>query len=307
MPTPIASSLRASPEGVAALGTSLDDAATRLLPSLEDKVARAQLGALLSDLATQVDAGDVLRASRTLRLARQALLRLSERERSHGADAADLGAVALVLDQAEALVNEADGETIPTESSFASIQSNHQQMTSSSRELNMHSHHNVRGSGWTRHTIVWAVLLACSAFTANVLPAQAPPPTTLYACYAPSGTVYRIKQPGLPQQCHGTSHVEFSWNAEGAPGPAGAAGPQGLPGTQGADGAAGGLGPIGPAGATGPSGPEGPQGPNGAIGPPGPQGVAGADGAVGGSGIAGAKDLLVRRVRMALRDPRSQR
>jgi hypothetical protein len=45
----------------------------------------------------------------------------------------------------------------------------------------------------------------------------------LYACYNPSGSVYRIKAPGLPDECHG-KHVEFSWNEQG---------PQGLTGDKG--------------------------------------------------------------------------
>ena len=73
--------------------------------------------------------------------------------------------------------------------------------------------------------------------------------TVYTACYAPStGTVYRIKEQGLPQTCTRTSHVEFSWNREG---------PQGAPGP---------AGPAGPAGATGAQGPAGPTGPQGVSG-----------------------------------------
>lgn len=65
----------------------------------------------------------------------------------------------------------------------------------------------------------------------------------LHACYVPgSGTVYRIKEPGLPDACRSAQHVEFTFSAEGDPGPQGPAGPQGPQGDQ---------GPPGPAGAVG--------------------------------------------------------
>ena len=44
--------------------------------------------------------------------------------------------------------------------------------------------------------------------------AQGTTPQVFFACYVPrSGIVYRVKEPGLPQRCHGASHVEFSWVA----------------------------------------------------------------------------------------------
>src|SRR5881628_1673294 len=37
-------------------------------------------------------------------------------------------------------------------------------------------------------------------------------PKVFFACYVPrTGTVYRIKEPGLPSRCFATTHVEFSW------------------------------------------------------------------------------------------------
>lgn len=77
-----------------------------------------------------------------------------------------------------------------------------------------------------------AALLALS-FAAN---------DELHACYVPgSGTVYRIKEPGLPDSCRSHKHVEFSFSAQGAPGPQGPAGPQGPQGDQGPPGPAGGI------------------------------------------------------------------
>lgn len=52
--------------------------------------------------------------------------------------------------------------------------------------------------------------------------AQGTPPKVFYACYVPGvGAVYRIKEPGLPQQCLTVKaplppHVQFSWT-DGAP------------------------------------------------------------------------------------------
>jgi hypothetical protein len=43
---------------------------------------------------------------------------------------------------------------------------------------------------------------------------EARDPSVLSACYVPpTGLVYRIKGPGLPQACLGETHVEFSWAA----------------------------------------------------------------------------------------------
>src|SRR6266545_2681587 len=82
----------------------------------------------------------------------------------------------------------------------------------------------------------------------TVLPSRvaAQTPDTLHACYVPaSGTVYRIREPGLSSTCLGTSHVLFNWAAGGQPGATGPTGPQGSTGL---------AGPAGSAGATGPQG-----------------------------------------------------
>jgi len=65
--------------------------------------------------------------------------------------------------------------------------------------------------------------------TANPQPAGG---GILYACYNPSGSVYRIRAPGLPNECKGND-VEFSWSEQGQEGPPGS------PGSPGADGVSG--------------------------------------------------------------------
>ncbi|HEX6630348.1 MAG TPA: hypothetical protein VF048_04620 [Gemmatimonadaceae bacterium] len=63
--------------------------------------------------------------------------------------------------------------------------------------------------------------------------------SVLYGCYVPnSGTVYRIKGAGLPDECRSPQHVQFTWSLQGPVGPQGPAGPQGA---EGAQGPAGGL------------------------------------------------------------------
>ncbi len=47
-----------------------------------------------------------------------------------------------------------------------------------------------------------AALAGLLAAGARAAEAQASAPTVLYAFYVPSGTVYRIKEPGLPDACH---------------------------------------------------------------------------------------------------------
>lgn len=110
-----------------------------------------------------------------------------------------------------------------------------------------------------------ALTLTVIALGAAPLAAQATAEgTTLYACYVPgTGTVYRIKGPGLPDACEPAkggkpAHVQFQWNDRGPAGPAGAAG---------AVGAQGDAGPVGPAGPQGAQGPQGPTGPAGSAGP----------------------------------------
>lgn len=60
--------------------------------------------------------------------------------------------------------------------------------------------------------------LACWLVAPADLGAQTDPPKVFFACYVPvAGVVYRIKEPGLPQACRATTHVEFSWT-DGLPG-----------------------------------------------------------------------------------------
>ncbi len=64
--------------------------------------------------------------------------------------------------------------------------------------------------------VVWP-LLASVAAAAGATAQTPPPPKTFYACYVPFvGTVYRIKEPGLPDHCFGPTsgtlaHVPFQW------------------------------------------------------------------------------------------------
>lgn len=63
-------------------------------------------------------------------------------------------------------------------------------------------------------TLTWpmARVPAQSAAAPTPSAAIAAAPAVFYACYIPIiGTVYRIKQPGLPNQCFFGSHVQFSW------------------------------------------------------------------------------------------------
>ncbi|HEU0079738.1 MAG TPA: hypothetical protein VFQ76_18915, partial [Longimicrobiaceae bacterium] len=91
-----------------------------------------------------------------------------------------------------------------------------------------------------------ALVAGLIAISAGSAAAQTSPSPTFYACYVPSsGTVYRIKEPGLRDSCSASTHVAFSWSESGT-------GTQGPPGPQ---------GPVGPAGPQGPAGATGPQGP----------------------------------------------
>lgn len=141
-------------------------------------------------------------------------------------------------------------------------------------------------------SVVAPALLALGAPAG--LGAQTVAADTLHACYVPAtGTIYRIRAAGLPPSCLSEAHVEFSWNAAGAPGPRGEPGPQGPPGEagppgpQGPEGPAGPMGPPGPPGPPGEAGPAGPQGPEGPPGPAGPQGPPGPRGPSGPAGPAG--------------------
>jgi hypothetical protein len=81
------------------IGSALDDASIRLLPSVADIAAHAQLNGYLRDLSAQLDAGDTDKARRSLALARKAL----EANAKIG-EPADLAAIGLALDQVEALL-----------------------------------------------------------------------------------------------------------------------------------------------------------------------------------------------------------
>jgi hypothetical protein len=135
-----------------------------------------------------------------------------------------------------------------------------------------------------------ALASALVALSAGSAAAQTTTSPTFYACYVPSsGTVYRIKEPGLRTACSAPTHMEFSWseNGSGGPGPQGPAGPQGPVGPVGPMGAQGSAGPAGDTGPQGPAGPAGGTGPQGATGPQGEPGVAGAPGAQGPAGATG--------------------
>ena len=58
-----------------------------------------------------------------------------------------------------------------------------------------------------------AAALGLAALVAPAaLRAQSTTPKVFYACYVPnSGTVYRIKEADLKQQCAKSTHVQFSW------------------------------------------------------------------------------------------------
>ena len=84
------------PDGV---GQALDDASTRLIPSLGDATARVLLNGYLNDLSTYLAAGDVANARRALAHARKAI-----GARASAAEKADLAAIELALAQAEALL-----------------------------------------------------------------------------------------------------------------------------------------------------------------------------------------------------------
>lgn len=84
------------PDGV---GQALDDASTRLIPSLGDATARALLNGYLKDLSTYLAAGDVDNARRSLMRARKAI-----GTHASAAEKADLAAIELALAQAEAVL-----------------------------------------------------------------------------------------------------------------------------------------------------------------------------------------------------------
>jgi hypothetical protein len=86
------------------LGSRLEDRARHLGTSLTNRAAAAKLRGHLRDLAAHLEAGDEPKARRALALARQALSRAGVADASKSANDS---AVRLVLDHAEALLNEA--------------------------------------------------------------------------------------------------------------------------------------------------------------------------------------------------------
>ena len=64
-----------------------------------------------------------------------------------------------------------------------------------------------------RAAVVLAAVAAATAAAPAALRAQAPTaPKVFYACYVPSsGTIYRIREVDLKQECAKTTHVQFSW------------------------------------------------------------------------------------------------
>ena len=88
---------------------------------------------------------------------------------------------------------------------------------------------------------------------------------TIHGCLMPSGTVYLIKQPGLPDACRSAQHTAVVWSIVGPQGPIGPQGPQGPQGEVGPQGPQGSPGQTGPQGPQGPAGPQGPQGPAGGL------------------------------------------
>ena len=83
----------------AGIGQALDDASTRLIPSLGDATARALLNGYLNDLSTYLAAGDVDNARRSLMRARKAI-----GTHASAAEKADLAAIELALAQAESVL-----------------------------------------------------------------------------------------------------------------------------------------------------------------------------------------------------------
>lgn len=64
--------------------------------------------------------------------------------------------------------------------------------------------------------VALACWLGAPPLAAQTAPASAVP-RVFFACYVPAGVVYRIREPGLPQQCFSARHIEFSWT-DGLPG-----------------------------------------------------------------------------------------
>ncbi len=96
------------------------------------------------------------------------------------------------------------------------------------------------------------VVVGFAALALLVFAPEAAQAQEIFACYVPSsGVVYRIKEPGLKDECTGKKHVEFSWDVEGPPGPQGPKGDKGDKGDEGDKGDKGDPGPAGPPGVSG--------------------------------------------------------
>ena len=85
---------------VEALAFALEDATERVLPMLEDKGLSQRLSRQLSALSTALSAGRTAEARQQLANARAALASSAQ---AHSTDA-DMGAISLVLDQADTLI-----------------------------------------------------------------------------------------------------------------------------------------------------------------------------------------------------------
>lgn len=86
-----------SASGRVAVGALLDDASTRLMPSLGDVTAQAQLRGHLDDLAAALEGNSAAKARRQIALARKVIAALAE-----SPDVADLAVLRITLDQVEA-------------------------------------------------------------------------------------------------------------------------------------------------------------------------------------------------------------
>jgi hypothetical protein len=88
--------------GIAQDATS--DARSRSLPALENAAGRSALDATLADLSSALSAGNVTKTRAALSRSRTALDAARAQLSSFGGDAADLGAVELLLDHVAAKV-----------------------------------------------------------------------------------------------------------------------------------------------------------------------------------------------------------
>ena len=69
------------------------------------------------------------------------------------------------------------------------------------------------------HLALQLLVLVTVGATPSLLHAQTTTPKVFHACYVPnSGTVYRIQEVDVKQECSKTTHVPFSWTDGSAPG-----------------------------------------------------------------------------------------